>query len=59
SGAGYYMLSTIYTLLVPMAAFKVLQSKLTTIDLNVDQSIAKTYRLAKCLLSSDDLQYRT
>ena len=32
----YYMLSTIYHLLAPLATFKILQSRLTAVDLELD-----------------------
>jgi hypothetical protein len=42
-----YFFSTIYILLAPMAAFKILQSRLTSVDLELDPSIEKIYLLAK------------
>ena len=55
----YFMRSTIYRLLAPMAAFKLLQHRLTSIDLKLDQSINIQYGLAKILYytfsSSQDL----
>src|SRR5215469_6561619 len=48
----YYMLSTIYHLLAPMAAFKMLQSMLTTVDLDLDPFIKTIYLLAKHLYLS-------
>jgi hypothetical protein len=44
-----YFFSTIYILLAPMAAFKILQSRLTSVDLEVDPSIETIYLLAKHL----------
>jgi hypothetical protein len=46
---GYYMRSTIYKLLAPIALFKVIQQNLTFIDLSVDHGIAANYTLAKIL----------
>ena len=55
----YFMRSTIYRLLAPMAAYKLLQRRLTTIDLELDHSINIQYNLAKKLYytftSSPDL----
>ena len=55
----YFMRSTIYRLLAPMAAYKLLQRMLTTIDLELDRSIRTQYTLAKVLYytfsSSPDL----
>lgn len=46
---GYYMRSTIYKLLAPMAIFKIIQRKLTFVDFSVDESVTTTYTLAKIL----------
>jgi hypothetical protein len=55
----YFIKSTIYRLLAPMAAFKLLQHRLTNIDLKLDQAINIQYILAKILYytfsSSTDL----
>jgi hypothetical protein len=45
----YFMRSTIYRLFAPMASFRLLQRKLTGIDLKLDQSINTQYSLAKIL----------
>jgi hypothetical protein len=45
----YYMLSTIYKLLAPIALFKIIQHNLTFVDLSVDPGIASNYTLAKVL----------
>jgi hypothetical protein len=45
----YYMLSTIYHLLAPMATFKILQDRLTTVDLQSDPFIKRIYLLSKHL----------
>jgi hypothetical protein len=55
----YFIRSTIYRLIAPMAAFKLLQNRLTNIDLKLDQAINIQYILAKILYytfsSSPDL----
>src|SRR5215212_8480158 len=55
----YFIRSTIYRLIAPMAAFKILQHRLTNIDLKLDQSINIQYILSKILYytfsSSPDL----
>ena len=55
----YFIRSTIYQLIAPMTAFKLLQHRLTNIDLKLDQSINIQYILAKILYytfsSSPDL----
>jgi hypothetical protein len=45
----YFIRSTIYRLIAPMAAFKLLQHRLTNIDLKLDQAINIQYILAKIL----------
>lgn len=45
----YFIRSTIYRLIAPLAAFKLLQNRLTGIDLKLDQSINVQYLLAKSL----------
>lgn len=49
---GYYMISTIYHLIVPLAIFRLLQNKLTLVDLTVDQRISNQYLIAKHLYIS-------
>lgn len=55
----YFIRSTIYRLIAPLAAFKLLQNKLTSIDLKLDYSINMQYIIAKILYytfsSSPDL----
>lgn len=46
---GYYMRSTIYKLLAPIALFKIIQRNLTFVDLSVDRGISANYTLAKVL----------
>src|ERR1044072_613687 len=43
----YYMASTVYTLLLPVAIFRLIQNKLTMVDLTVDKRISDQYSLAK------------
>ncbi|MDQ3804091.1 MAG: hypothetical protein M3416_09710 [Acidobacteriota bacterium] len=47
SGPGYYLTSTLYNLLIPCAAFRLLQERLTLVDLEVDSRIKDQYLLAK------------
>jgi len=46
---GYYMASTIYNLLVPLVIFRLLQNKLTLVDLTLDRRISNQYIIAKWL----------
>ena len=46
----YYYRSTLYNLLAPLAAVKLLQRRITFVDLSVEKSIAAEYALAKRLL---------
>ena len=48
----YYMSSTIYNLLVPLVIFRLLQDKLTLVDLTVDSCISTQYLIAKSLYIS-------
>jgi hypothetical protein len=48
----YYLKTTIYKLLVPVAIFKLIHSRLTLIDLQVDTKIHSQYFLAKLLYLS-------
>jgi hypothetical protein len=43
----YFLLATIYQLLVPIGVVGVLQRRLTTVDLTVDPSVAAQYRFAR------------
>ncbi len=45
----YFIRSTIYRLFTPLAAFKILQRRLTSVDLKLDNHINIQYRLAKIL----------
>lgn len=50
-GAGYYMKSTIYSLLAPSAAFRLLQRRVTFIDIGLDASIGERYYIARAIYS--------
>jgi hypothetical protein len=58
-GNTYMMKSTIYRFLAPLAAFRILQSRLTTFDLRLDSKINLQYMLTKKLYETftkdDDL----
>ena len=45
----YYMTSTIYELLAPLAIYKLMKRRLTLVDLQLDPRIATQYTLAKIL----------
>jgi hypothetical protein len=47
AGPGYYLTSTLYNLLAPCAVFRLLQERLTLVDLEVDGLIKDQYLLAK------------
>lgn len=49
---GYYMASTMYNLLAPAVIFRLLQDRLTLVDLTVDRRISNHYLLAKSLYIS-------
>jgi len=49
---GYYMVSTMYILLAPIAVFRLMQNRLTFVDLSVDPGIAARYALGKILYLS-------
>jgi hypothetical protein len=52
SYAGYYFQSTAYYLLAPMTSFKILQHRLTAIDLGLEPRIRTQYELLKLLFLS-------
>jgi hypothetical protein len=52
NGPSYYMRSTIYNLLAPVALFKLIQKRLTFVDLTVEPRIRTLYRLTKVLYIS-------
>ncbi|HEX8178849.1 MAG TPA: hypothetical protein VF525_04825 [Pyrinomonadaceae bacterium] len=49
---GYYTLSTMYKLIMPVAIFRLIQQKLTLVDLTVDPNANAQYVLAKALYIS-------
>ena len=51
-GPGYYFTSTAYQLLAPMTSFKILQRRLTAIDLNLEPDIRRQYEMLKLLFYS-------
>ncbi len=59
SDFNYYPKSTIYKLLVPIALYRIMQKKLTLVDITVDKSIGLRYNLAKMLYISytDDFEF--
>ncbi len=48
----YYCASTMYYLLAPVAVYKLMRRRLTVIDMNMDQNIARRYQIAKQLATS-------
>src|SRR5436305_6957263 len=46
---GYYMASTIYNILSPMVKFRLLQDRMTLVDMSVDSRINDLYLIAKLL----------
>lgn len=52
SGAGYYMATTVYKLLSPTAYLKLIQRRLTLVDLSLDPKVRAHYMLAKALYDS-------
>jgi hypothetical protein len=48
-GDGYYMHSTMYKLVAPLVVFRLIQQRLTFVDLTLDGYIASQYRLLKFL----------
>ena len=49
SDSGYYMASTMYYLLAPVAVYKLMRRRLTVVDMTLDRNIATHYQLAKRL----------
>lgn len=49
SSSDYYMTSTVYRLILPLAAFRILQKRLTQVDLELVPYIKNQYLLAKVL----------
>jgi len=48
-GPGYYHVSTMYKLVCPLVIFRLIQQRLTFVDLRLDEQIANQYRLLKFL----------
>jgi hypothetical protein len=48
-GDGYYFRSTLYRLLAPLVIFRLIQQRLTLVDLTLDAYMANQYRLLKLL----------
>jgi hypothetical protein len=49
SSEGYYLISTLYKLMAPMAVIRLLSEKLTLVDLTLEETIRDQYYLAKAL----------
>jgi hypothetical protein len=58
-GDDYYIASTMYYLLAPVAVFKLMRRRLTIVDMTLDQNIATQYQLAKQIAWSfaDDFDF--
>jgi hypothetical protein len=58
-GVGYYLTTTVYTLLCPLVVFSIIRRRLTLVDLTVDPYIAREYALAKRLyyMFTDDFEF--
>ena len=52
SGPGYYFRSTVCFLLAPMTSFKILQHRLTVIDLSLEPRLQAQYELLKLIFRS-------
>jgi hypothetical protein len=46
----YYLLSTVYRLLVPVAVVQLMQRRLTFVDLSVNEELREQYRFARALV---------
>ena len=59
SVSGYYLHSTVYKLLSPVMHFRILQSRMTFTDFNLDRDIALQYSLLKLYVRSftDDFEF--
>ena len=59
NGPGYYMRSTIYKLFLPVAYFRLLRSRMTFTDFNLDNNVALQYALLKLYMRSftDDFDF--
>jgi hypothetical protein len=49
---GYYFKSTVYSLLAPITTFSILQRRLTTIDLGLDETVRAKYEMLKLVFFS-------
>ena len=58
-GEGYYLESTVYNLLAPAVVFKIMQRRLTAVDMRLDPKIKALYLFAKqfYLAFSDDFTF--
>jgi hypothetical protein len=56
---GYFFLSTIYMLIVPVTVYKLIQKQLTLVDLSLDHKIVARYQLIKCVAKAfrDDFKF--
>lgn len=52
TGQGYYLLTTMYRFVAPAAVFRLIQRRLTFVDLSLDRHIALRYELGRCLYRS-------
>jgi hypothetical protein len=52
AGEGYYLQSTTYLLLAPLTSFRLLQSRVTGVDLGLDPRLRTQYELLKLLFLS-------
>jgi hypothetical protein len=53
----YYLKTTIYRLIAPMAAFRLIQSQLTMVDLSLDPYISIQYEIAKAIYHTFSADY--
>jgi hypothetical protein len=53
----YYLKSTIYRLIAPMAAFRLIQCQLTMVDLSLDPFISIQYEIAKAIYHTFSADY--
>lgn len=54
----YYTLSTVYKLMAPLVVVKIIQRRLTLIDLTLDTRIKEQYSLANCLYLTFSADFR-
>jgi hypothetical protein len=56
---GYFFLSTIYILIIPIAVYKLIQKQLTLVDFSLDHKIIARYQLIKCIAKAfrDDFKF--